>query len=410
VARTRADTAARAKGEFLANMSHEIRTPLNGVIGLADALSRTPLQGEQKEMLDMILSSGQALRGLLSDALDLARAESGALQLTDEPFDARKTICAAAYLFETLAREKGLSFEADFDIDANGGAETLVVGDALRIRQIVSNLISNAVKFTEEGGIRIEASLHPIDGSDRGLLTVAVRDTGRGFDEATKARLFNRFEQGDNSVTRRYGGSGLGLSIVRQLAEMMGGTVSCDSVPGVGSRFSLALDLPLQAQQAASPVVVLHPAPSEAHDHAPSLRVLLAEDHPVNQRVVQAILGGEGFDLTMVADGRAALDAYAAQTFDVILMDTHMPVMDGLTAIRAIRKLEAKRGGRRTPILSLTADALAEHINAAARAGADAHLAKPITAATLFAALAAITSDESTDGVEADGRDLRLAL
>jgi signal transduction histidine kinase/AmiR/NasT family two-component response regulator len=412
VARTRADTAARAKGEFLANMSHEIRTPLNGVIGLADALSRTPLRHEQKEMLDMILSSGQALRGLLSDALDLARAESGALMLSEEPFDARKTVGAAAYLFETLARGKGLAFDVSFNMDADEAARRLMVGDALRIRQIVSNLISNAIKFTEQGGVRVEACLTEMGqddaGADRGRLIVTVRDTGRGFDATVKARLFNRFEQGDNSVTRRYGGSGLGLSIVRELADMMGGEVTCESEPGIGSAFFFAVDLPLQTYEGPSLIETAEAAETPDAADPARQRVLLAEDHPVNQRVVQAILG-DGFDLTIVADGQAAIHAFLAQDFDVVLMDTHMPVMDGLTAVRSIRRLEAERGGERTPIVSLTADALPEHINAALRAGADAHLAKPITAATLFAALAAVAGEETMHDAEADGRELRRA-
>jgi CheY-like chemotaxis protein len=336
-------------------------------------------------MLEMILNSGQALRGLLSDALDLARVQSGALALTDEAFDTRKTIGAASYLFETLAREKGLSFEVRFDLED----DRALIGDPLRIRQIVSNLISNAVKFTERGGITVEVSLRRLEG-DRGRLWIAVRDTGRGFDAGVKARLFNRFEQGDNSVTRRYGGSGLGLSIVRELSVMMGGAVTCDSTPDLGSVFVFEVELPLQTESGSS----LGAAPGqEDREPAPPRsarrRVLLAEDHLVNQKVVQAILG-DRFELTVVADGHAAVEAVRTQSFDVVLMDTHMPVMDGLSATRAIRALEASTGAERIPIISLTADALSEHVGDALRAGADSHLAKPITAAALYAALAAV--------------------
>ncbi len=387
VARTRADAAARAKGEFLANMSHEIRTPLNGVIGLADALSRTTLDRGQQEMLEMILNSGQVLRSLLSDALDLARAQSGALPLTEEPFDVRATIGAASYLFETLAQNKGLNFDVRFDL----APERQMLGDPLRIRQIVSNLISNAVKFTEQGGVRVETTLRRLDGG-RGRLTVAVHDTGRGFDKATQARLFNRFEQGDNSVTRRYGGSGLGLSIVRELSSRMDGTVTSESTIGAGSVFTFEVELGLAdaaAAAAASPAAAPRREPEPAPVAGARPRLLLAEDHPVNQRVVQAILGGQ-FDLTIVGDGQAAVDAFGHQVFDVVLMDTHMPVMDGLSAIRAIRAREAAAGAARTPIISLTADALAEHIEDALHAGADRHLAKPVTAASLFEALTAV--------------------
>jgi signal transduction histidine kinase/ActR/RegA family two-component response regulator len=380
-ARHRADGAAKAKGEFLANMSHEIRTPLNGVIGLADALTRTDIDTNQREMLAMILSSGQALRGLLSDALDLARADSGALKLDVEPFDVRQTIGAGAYLFESLAREKGLSFDVRFDAPE----DRLAVADALRVRQIVSNFISNAVKFTDKGGVEVLARLDDF-GDGRGRLEVAVRDTGPGFDEETRARLFRRFEQGDGSVTRRYGGTGLGLAISRKLAEMMGGEVTCESTPGQGSVFRFTLPVEIEAARPAA-----EPAgqPAAAEPTERRLRVLVAEDHLVNQKVVRAILG-DNVDLTIVADGQAAVDTFEAQDFDAVLMDTHMPVMDGLTAIRAIRAIEARRGAVRTPIISLTADAMPQQVASALAAGADSHLAKPITAATLYAALQSV--------------------
>ena len=377
-ARHRADSAAAAKGEFLANMSHEIRTPLNGVIGLADALSRTDLKPAQREMLAMILTSGKALTGLLSDALDLARADSGALLLTEEPFEVRQTIGAAAYLFETIAREKGLGFKVEFDLDPPGA----VVGDALRIRQVVSNLISNAVKFTAEGEVSVKVSLKP-DAEGRLVLATMVRDTGPGFGEDVKARLFNRFEQGDSSVTRRYGGSGLGLSIAQRLSQMMNGAIDCESVSGAGAMFCFTVPLPpaAVAEQAAGKTP--DPAP---HAEARKLSVLLAEDHVINRRVIQAMLG-DTVDLTLVDNGEAAVEAFGAQVFDAVLMDTHMPVMDGLTAIRAIRALELKRGRPRTPIVSLTADAMPQQVNAVLAAGADLHVSKPITGESLYGAL-----------------------
>jgi len=381
LARRRADAAAQAKSEFLANMSHEIRTPLNGVIGLADALSRTPLAKEQQEMLGMILGSGRVLNGLLSDALDLARADSGALQISPEPFEVREAIGGASYLFENIAQEKGVAFQVDFDVRHPGP----VLGDALRIRQIVSNLISNAVKFTETGKVDVRVRLLPA-ANFTGELSVTVIDTGPGFDEATKARLFTRFEQGDGRVTRKFGGTGLGLAISRRLADMMGAKIVCDATPGVGARFTFSMIVPLLEQPLeaplAAPVADLSPEPGAAR-----LRVLLAEDHPVNQRVIQAILG-DSFELTIVGDGQAAVDAFAMQPFGLILMDSQMPVMDGLTAIRAIRAREAAKGAAHIPIISLTADALPQQVQAALAAGADRHLAKPITAGSLLLVLA----------------------
>ena len=385
LARRRADEAAVAKTRFLANMSHEIRTPLNGVIGLADALGRTSLLPGQREMIDMIQNSGRALNGILSDVLDLARADAGGLSLTLEPFDAGDAVSAASYLFESIAQKKNVGFEVDFDLAYRGP----VAGDALRIRQILSNLISNAVKFTETGKVRVEASLirNPRD-HGRADLTVAVSDTGPGFDDDVKARLFRRFEQADNSVARRFGGTGLGLAISRELAEMMGGRIDCESEPGRGTTFTLRLTLPI------APARMIKAAPEPEASNVLTTgdrrqQVLLAEDHPVNQRVIQAILG-DSVDLVIVGDGQAAVDAYGGCAFDLILMDTHMPVMDGLTAIRAIRALEAKRGKPRTPIVSLTADAMPHQVREALAAGADRHLAKPITAADLMGCLSAV--------------------
>jgi signal transduction histidine kinase/CheY-like chemotaxis protein len=378
IARSRADQASAAKGEFLANMSHEIRTPLNGVIGLADALSRTELAPSQRDMLRMILASGKALTGLLSDALDMARAESGQLRLSVEPIDLRRTVGEAAYLFEGLAREKGLQFEVDFDLDAPGAA-----ADSLRVKQVVSNLISNAVKFTDRGRVSILTTFRRA-GEDHGVLQVTVRDSGPGFDESVKARLFQRFEQADASVTRRFGGSGLGLSIAYRLARMMGGALTADGQPDQGAVFTFTAPFAMAE-------VPAEPSPVEA-EHTPAgeddrrLCVLLAEDNHINQKVIKAMIG-ELVDLTVVADGEAAVEAFHRQSFDVILMDTHMPVLDGLSATRRIREAERHGKLQPTPIVSLTADAMPQHVEAAKAAGADLHVSKPITAETLVRAL-----------------------
>ena len=375
----RAEAASVAKSEFLANMSHEIRTPLNGVLGLADALSRMELTPQQRGIVEMIVNSGHALTGILSDVLDLAKAEAGQLQLATEPFSLRETIGSAAFLFETVARDKGVGFWVEFDEQS----PDRLVGDPLRIRQVVSNLISNAVKFTASGEVRIGvASRLGADGSVR--LSVKVRDTGPGFSEEVRARLFSRFEQGDGSITRRYGGTGLGLSIAGALAQKMGGHIDCRARPGQGATFVFRARLQVDLAPAVAPVRALEP-------RAVSLprrpRVLLAEDHEVNQKVVQLMLG-DAAELVIVSDGaRAVSEALGAHRFDVVLMDTQMPVMDGLSATRRIREEEARLGRERTPIISLTANAMAHQVRAAMEAGADHHLPKPITADALYAAI-----------------------
>jgi PAS domain S-box-containing protein len=375
----RAEAASVAKSEFLANMSHEIRTPLNGVLGLADALSRMELTSQQREIVEMILSSGQALTAILSDVLDLAKAEAGQLQLSCEPFSLRQTIGSAAFLFETVARDKGVDFKVEFDPK---GPDRLT-GDPLRIRQVVSNLISNAVKFTSEGEVRISVASRPAaDGSAR--ISVKVQDTGPGFSEEVRARLFSRFEQGDGSITRRYGGTGLGLSIASALAQKMGGQIDCRARPGKGATFIFRARLELDA----APRAETTDGPDAARAGLDrTARVLLAEDHEVNQKVVQLMLADVA-ELVIVDDGRKAVEQVLGPGgFDVVLMDTQMPVMDGLTAIRRIREEELRRGLGRTPIISLTANAMAHQVTAALDAGADYHLPKPITANALYAAI-----------------------
>ncbi len=388
---TNAEAANVAKSEFLANMSHEIRTPLNGVLGLADALSRMELEPKQQEIVRMIVSSGKALTMILGDVLDLAKAEAGALELNSESFSLRETIGSAAFLFETVAEDKNLDFRVEF---ADGGPDDLI-GDSLRIKQVVSNLISNAVKFTSRGGVTVHASSQMLAGGDV-LLRVDVSDTGPGFSEEIRARLFSRFEQGDGSITRRYGGTGLGLSIASTLAQMMGGEISCTAVEGEGATFSFSARLQPDAHMAAEAPV----ARQTAMDMGRPLRILLAEDHMVNQRVVQLMLG-ELVDLVITKNGQEAFDAFADMgPFDLVLMDTQMPVMDGMTATRLIRQEEQRRGLVRTPIISLTANAMAHQVQACMEAGADLHLAKPITSEGLIGAIKAAIEGGVSDRAE----------
>jgi len=331
-------------------------------------------------MVGLIESSAQTLEALLSDVLDLARIEAGRLEIKAESFDPAQAVRDVGALFRAAAEAKGLEFRIETQGDALGEP---VLGDAARLRQVLSNLVSNAVKFTAGGAVTLALSVrHEADGVDA---VFKVRDTGIGFDADTARRLFDRFEQADGSITRRYGGSGLGLAISRSLAAAMGGSLSATSAPGAGALFELKLPF---AAAAAPETATADPEPAAADPNDISaLQVLLAEDHPTNRRVVQLILGSAGVHPVCVENGAEAVEAWSAGAFDLVLMDMQMPVMDGLSAIRAIRAREAAAGPARTAIIALTANAMPEDVAATRAAGADGHLTKPITAAALLGAV-----------------------
>ncbi len=380
-AKAEAEAANTAKSTFLATMSHEIRTPLNGVLGMTQAMEADSLTGVQRERLMIIRQSGEALLTILNDVLDLAKIEAGKLELEALDFDLREVVGGANAGFSALADAKGL--EVVLDIESARG---MWRGDPTRLRQILNNLISNALKFTEAGEIRVTARRTAAG------LSLEVADTGLGMDEETTSRLFLAFSQADASTTRRYGGTGLGLSICRQLAEMMGGSIRVESRLGKGSTFTV--DLPLARigeERAAAPnAIEIAAQASEA-----GLRLLAAEDNPVNQLVLKTLLAQAGIDVEVVADGAAAVEAWKAGAYDLILMDVQMPVMDGPSATRAIRDLEAETGRARTPILALTANAMAHQVMEYVAAGMDGHVAKPIKIDELFAAIEAALDDEA---------------
>jgi signal transduction histidine kinase/CheY-like chemotaxis protein len=383
-----AEAASTAKSQFLANMSHEIRTPLNGVLAMAHVLHKADLPEREREAAGLICASGELLERLLSDILDLAKVEAGQMVIESTAFDAAGLTRGVAALSRMRAEEKGIRLVVDADPETEG----LYLGDSVRVRQVLSNLLSNAVKFTETGEVCIRLS-RVADGA----LRFEVSDSGVGFEPALKERLFERFEQADGSITRRFGGSGLGLAISRTLVEMMGGSLDCDSAPGRGARFWFTLTLPPAEAAAEAPVQEMTPAPP---NEPRGLRLLVADDHPTNLKVVEIILAQSGMAITTVTDGLQAVQAHAQEAFDLILMDMQMPVMDGLKAVSRIRADEAAGGRRRTPIVMLTANAGADHVAAGQAAGADAHLTKPISPARLFEVIAEAIAAAGAPAIE----------
>ena len=367
------ERANQAKSVFLANMSHELRTPLNGVIAIGDRLADEEDPEARRELAALVSSSGRLLEQVLGDILDVSKIEAGEFRLTPAPFDLTQLVRGMAELHAAAAEAKQLAFRWSVAPEAAGTYE----GDAGRISQILSNLLANAVKFTSEGEVSLE-----VDRTDERVRFV-VRDTGVGFDETVRDRLFKRFVQADQSITRQFGGTGLGLSICAALAEMMDGEISAQATPGRGARFEVVLPLRRCAEAAAKQA-----AAQEREISLEGMRVLVAEDHPTNRKVVEIVLEPFGVELTMVEDGQAALDALDSAKFDAVLMDMQMPVMDGLSATRAIRAREKATGAPPILVVMLTANAMEEHVAAAESAGADLHLAKPLHPAQLLEALA----------------------
>ncbi|HSV03003.1 MAG TPA: ATP-binding protein [Phenylobacterium sp.] len=368
-----AEQASRAKDEFLATMSHEIRTPLNGILGMAQAMQGESLPGKQMGRLRIIRGCGETLLAILNDVLDLARIEAGQLKIEREAFDMEHIARGAVAPFAHMADQKGVALSFSIEAAAKGS----FLGDRVRIRQVLYNLVSNAVKFTDHGSVAVGIS-HGPEG-----LRLEVADSGAGISEETRARIFERFVQGDGSSTRRVGGTGLGLAICRQLVELMGGTIAVDSAEGRGSLFTVTLPL----ERISGPQTLAAREEPEAPAAAASLRILAAEDNEVNRQVIAALLDQAGLSLTLAADGSEAVAAWRGGEWDLILMDIQMPVMDGVSATRLIRSEEAAGGRPRTPILAVTANALPEQQAEYLAAGMDGVVAKPLQIATLFRAI-----------------------
>ena len=383
-ARDRAEAGARAKSEFLANMSHELRTPLTSVIGFAGLLKDSPdLPEQERRHVERIASASDSLLGVINDILDYSKLEAGRVEMEPMAFDLRAMIEAAVAMVEASASAKGTTLQLDVAADA----PAWLTGDVGRLRQVTLNLLSNAAKFTSDGQIRLCATWRA------GRLRVEVQDTGIGIPEAKMAALFQRFAQADASTTRLYGGTGLGLAISRRLVEMLGGEIGAESEPGQGSTFWFEVPAP----EADAPEA----APAAPQGAVMDMRILVADDAPANRELVGAILCGLGLTVDVVEDGAQAVEAARAGIYDLILMDVHMPVMDGLDATRAIRAGGGSRA--RTPIIALTANVQPEQAERCREAGMDAHVGKPIQIAELLRAMAAVMANTAEERLRSAG-------
>ena len=377
-AKANAEAANQAKSQFLATMSHEIRTPLNAVLGLNELMLHSTLDLQQRRHAELIGSSGRLLLALINDILDVSRIEAGHLQLASSPFGVRSAGEGVVALLRERALGKGLALR--FEMIPN--EDTLVLGDAIRLQQILFNLLGNAIKFTDSGAVQLTIAVEP--GPDRTLtLRLEVSDTGIGIAASAMPTLFDRFTQADSTTMRRYGGSGLGLAITREIVQLMGGTIATTSVPGTGSRFVVTIPSRFVDRAELAPV---QPGTTPAEAPGQPLRILVAEDNDVNQILIDAVLARMGHRVHLVANGQQAVEAVRRGDYDLVLMDLQMPGMDGMEATQAIRALDGPRAS--LPIIAMTANAFEDDRRACLAAGMDDYVAKPIDVDQLARAIA----------------------
>ncbi len=365
--RNKAEAANRAKSAFLTTMSHEIRTPMNAVLGVANILADTELTDEQRDWLDVMTASGHSLMELLNNILDLSKIEAGLMELRPEPFDLRELARSVHGLFAPAAAMKDIRMTLDFDLEGS-----VYVGDSLRVRQVLSNLVGNATKFTEAGQIAITIRDRVEEG--RRLVELSVKDTGIGISAEAISRLFRAFTQADSSTTRRYGGTGLGLSISKSLVEQMGGDIRVQSRVGRGSTFTALIPLAMTEQADA-----VRPVPAAVPDPGGPLHALIVEDNATNRLILSHYLRRMGHSYDAANNGQQAIALWEEQEYDVIIMDIEMPVLDGLVATRELRRRERALGRRYTPIIALSADAMMQKRETALSVGMDSYLTKPVS-------------------------------